>query len=165
MRSRSLLATAAATAALTLVPLAAQAACHRPAELVDRFAYDAVADQTPGSFRIANATNGELGGYLDLLVEATDGSLPTGSDVCEPAIVTTVLTVSPGEVLSSRTEGELCTGFYGDSMTVNSTVRTKNLHNTGTAHHKPKIVGDGLIAAGVFAPGYGQATFSASIRW
>ena len=78
MRSRSLLATAAATAALTLVPLAAQAACHRPAELVDRFAYDAVADQDPGKLRIANATNGELGGYLDLLVEAKDGSLPTG---------------------------------------------------------------------------------------
>jgi hypothetical protein len=165
MRSRSLLATAAATAALTLVPLAAQAASQRPAELIDRFAYDAVADQTPGSFHIANATNGELGGYLDLLVEANDGSLPTGPNACEPAIVTTVLTVSPGEVLSSRTRGDLCTGPFGDSMTVNSTVRTRNLSYSGTAHHKPKIVGDGLIAAGVFAPGYGQATFSASIRW
>ena len=165
MRPRSLLATAAATAALTLVPLAAQAACHRPAELIDRFAYDGTMDdQTAGSFHIANATNGELGGYLDLTVAAKDGSLPTGANNCEPAIVTTILTVSPGEVLSSRTRGDVCTGFYGDTMTVNSTLRTKNLHYTGTAHRKPKVVGDGLISAGLF-PGYGQATFSASIRW
>lgn len=165
MRSRSLLATAAATAALTVVPFAAQAAYQRPAELIDRFAYDAVADQTAGSFHIAGATSGPLGGYLDLLVEAKDGSLPVGSNVCEPAIVTTVLTVSPGEVLSSRTRGEACTSFLDDAITLNSTLRTKNLHYTGTAHHKPKVVGDGLISAGAFDAGYGQANFSASIRW
>jgi hypothetical protein len=164
MRPRSLLATAAVAAVLTAVPLAAQA-CQRPAELIDRFAYDGTMDdQTAGSFHIAGATSGELGGYLDLLVEAKDGSLPVGSNVCEPGIVTTVLTVSPGEVLSSRTKGDVCTSFMGEAITVNSTLRTKNLHYTGTAHRKPVVVGDGLIAAGLFT-GYGQATFSASIRW
>lgn len=164
MRPRSLLVTATAAAALTAIPLTAQA-CQRPAELIDRFAYDATVEQTAGSFHIAGATSGELGGYLDVIVATKDGSLPTGSDVCEPAIVTTVLTVSPGETRSSRVKGDLCTGFYGDSMTVNATVRTKDLHYSGTAHHKPRVVGDGLIAAGVFLPGYGQATFSASVRW
>ncbi len=165
MRTRSILATAAATAALTAIPLTAQAACPQPAELINRFAYDGTMDdQTPGSFHIANTTNGELGGYLDLLVEAKDGSLPVGTEVCERAIVTTVLTVSPGEILSSRVKADVCTGFYGDTMTVNATVRTKDLHYTGTAHRTPKVVGDGLISAGLF-PGYGQATFSASVRW
>lgn len=164
MRPRSLLATAAATAALTVIPLTAQASCQRPAELIDRFAYDATVEQTAGSFHVDATTSGELGGYLDVLVEAKDGSLPTGSEVCEKAIVTTVLTVSPGGILSSRVKGDLCTSFYGDSMNVNATVRTRDLHCSGTAHHNPKVVGDDLIAAVLF-PSYGQASFSASVRW
>jgi hypothetical protein len=163
MRSRPLLATAAAAAVLTAVPFSAHA-CQRPAELIDRSAYDGTVEQTADSFHLAGATSGELGGYLDVLVTAKDGSLPTGSDVCERAIVTTVLTVAPGETLSARVKGDLCTGFYGDSMTVNATVRTNDLHYTGTAHRKPKVVGDGLVAAGVSSIG-GLASFSASVRW
>lgn len=165
MRPRSLLATAAVAAVFAAVPLTAQAACQRPAELISRTAFNNPVEQTAGSFHIAGATSGELGGFFDLRVVAKDGSLPTGSEVCEPAIVTSALTVSPGEVLSSRVKGELCTSFFGDALILNAPFRTKDLHYSGTAHHTPKVVGDGLIAANVSAATGGLATFSATIRW
>ena len=109
MRPRSLLTTAVATAALTLrTARRTQAACHRTTELVDRFAFDATVEQTAGSFHMANATNGALGGFLDLTVTAKDGSLPVGANVCEPAVVDAVLTVSPRRATCAQTQRATC---------------------------------------------------------
>lgn len=162
MRPRSLLIAAAAAAALSVVPLTAQAA---ETVYIDRAAYDAVVDQTADSLRVAGATRGELGGYLDVTVIATDGTLPVGSNVCEPASVDAVLTVAPGETLAANVPGELCTGFYGDSMTVNAAVTKKDLTYQGTAHHNAKVAGEGLISVGVISWFGGNAAFSVPVKW
>jgi hypothetical protein len=161
MRHRTLLLTAAATAALTLTPWAAQA---QSAELVDRAMFDPTVEQTAGSLHLAAATRGELGGFLDVTVTAADGTLPTGSNVCEPGVLDAVLTVQPGETLSARVPGDLCTGFSGDSITANGGITKADLQYAGTAHRKAKLVGEGLVAVGVQSFG-GQASFSASLRW
>lgn len=162
MRPRSLLFAATAAVALSALPLTAHAA---QTELVDRSAYDSSVEQTAGSLRIDGATRGELGGYLDVTVTADDGSLPAGSNVCEPATVAAVLTLSPGETLAATVPGELCTGFSADSLTVNAAVRTKDLTYEGTAHRKVKVSGEGLIAASHIGWFGGQASFSAALKW
>lgn len=164
MRPRSLLLTAVATVALSALPLAAQAGAHSN-ELIDRAMYDPTVEQTAASLHIAAATRGELGGYLDVTVTSTDGSLPTGSNICEPAIVDAVLTVSPGETLSAQVPGELCTGFYGDSMTANAAIDKKDLEYEGTAHRKAKVVGEGLVSVGVINNFGGQGAFSVAVKW
>lgn len=162
MRSRTLLFGAAVAATLSATSVPAHAA---EAQLIDRSAYDQSVDRTAGAFRVAGDTRGDLGGYLDVTVTAVDGSLPTGSNVCEPATVDAVLTVSAGETLSVVTTGELCTSFSGDALTFNAGFGTKNLSYVGTAHRKVKVVGDGLISVGDIGWFGGQASFSASVRW
>lgn len=162
MRPRSLLLAATAAVALSALPVTAQAATT---EYVDRAAYDGSVEQTAASFHIAAATRGELGGYLDVTVTATDGSLPTGSNACEPVVVDAVLTVSPGETLATSVSGEACTSFYGDATTVNAYFSKKELAYEGTAHKKAKVVGDGLLAASVSSWFGGQASFSAAVKW
>jgi hypothetical protein len=164
-RSRTLLLTAAATAALSAMPLAAHG--HQAqTELIDRATYDSAPELAEGSLRVAGPTRGELGGYLDVTVTARDGSLPTGSQVCEHAVVDGVLTVSPGETLTiDRVRGELCTSFYGDSMTLSAGVRSGNVDYEGSAHRRARIVGEGLISVGVISWLGGQASFSATVRW
>lgn len=162
MRHRSLLLAATAAVALSALPLTAHAA---QTELVDRSAFDSTVERTAGSLHIDGTTRGELGGYLDVMVTAEDGSLPSGSNVCEPATVAAVLTVSPGETLSATVPGELCTSFAGDALTVNAAFRSKDLAYEGTAHRKAKVVGDGLIAASHIGWLGGQASFSASLKW
>ncbi len=162
MRPRSLLFTAAATVALSALPLAAHAATT---EMIDRAAYDGTVDKTASSLHMAAETRGELGGYLDVTVTAKDGTLPTGSNVCEPAVIDAVLTVSPGETMTARVRGDLCTGFYGDSMTANGAIDKKAFDYEGTAHSKAKLVGEGLISVGVIDWFGGQAAFSATVKW
>jgi hypothetical protein len=162
MRTRSLLIAATTALVLSTPPLVAQAATT---ELIDRSTYDSSVERSESMLRIAGETRGELGGYLDVTVTAADGSLPTGSQVCEPAVVEAVTTLSPGETLAATVPGEVCTGFYGDSLTVNAAVRTKQLTYDGTAHKKAKVVGDGLVAASVVPWFGGQASFSASVKW
>lgn len=162
MRPRSLLVAAAAAVALSALPFTAHAS---QTELVDRSAYDGSVERTAGSLRIDGATRGELGGHLDVTVTAADGSLPAGSNVCEPGTVDAVLTVSPGETLSVSARGELCTTFYGDALRVNAAFGTKDLVYAGTAHRKVKVVGDGLLAASDNGWFGGQASFSASLKW
>jgi hypothetical protein len=164
-RSRTLLLTAAATAALCVLPVAAQASAPQT-EMIDRAMYDSAPEQSDGSLRVSGPTRGELGGYLDVTVTARDGSLPTGSQVCEPAMIDGVLTLAPGETLSiRRVRGELCTGFYGDSMSMSAGVRSGNVDYEGTAHRKARVVGEGLISVGVVSWFGGQAAFSATVRW
>ncbi|HSK27558.1 MAG TPA: hypothetical protein VK894_11680 [Jiangellales bacterium] len=162
MRPRSLLLAATAAVALTALPVTAQAATT---EYVDRAAYDGSVEQSASSFRIAGATRGELGGYLDVTVTAVDGSLPTGSNTCEPVVVDAVLALSPVESLSTSVSGEACTSFYGDATTVNAYFGKKDLDYVGTASKKAKVVGDGLLAASVVPWFGGQASFSAEVKW
>jgi hypothetical protein len=164
-RTRTLLLTAAATAALSAVPLTANAHAI-PTELIDRAMYDSTIERTAGSLHIDGPTRGELGGYFDLTVTARDGSLPTGSNVCERATVEGVLTLSPGETFEiERVRGELCTSFYGDSLVLNSTVRWWNADYEGSAHRKGWIVGEGLLAASFTSWFGGQASFTADVWW
>jgi hypothetical protein len=162
MRRSSTLIAAAAAVALAAVPLTAHAA---EKEYLDRSAYDATVDASPAGFHIANATRGELGGYLDVAVSADDGSVPAGSNVCEPATADAVLTVDTTETLSTRVHGDLCTGFYGDSMTFNGAFATKDLAYDGIAHKKAKVSGEGMISVGVVSWFGGQASFTASMKW
>jgi hypothetical protein len=164
MRSRSLFLCAAATAAVVALPLTAQASV-RTTEFIDRAMFDSTVDRTTNSFHISGATRGPLGGFLDLTVTADDGTLPTGSNVCEPAAFEAELTLSPGETLSMAVPGEVCTSFFGDALTGNAAIGRKDLEYDGTAHRKVRVVGDGLLAASVIPGLGGQASFSASVRW
>lgn len=163
MHPRSLLlATATAAALSAALPLTAHAAS---AELIDRATFDSTVDQTASSLHVAGATRGELGGYLDVLVTADDGTLPTGSSVCEAATVSAVLTVSPGETLSATVPGELCTSFSGDARSISAAVRSRDLVYAGTAHKRARLVGEGLVSVGVIDWLGGNAAFSATVRW
>ena len=163
MRHRSLLAATLATAALSALPLTAHAA---QAELIDRSNYVGSVERTADSVRIAAATSGELGGYLDVTMTAQDGSLPVGSEVCEPVTIDAVLTVAPAETFTLHVPGEACTTFYGDALRGSADFDNQDVAYEGT-HKKVKVVGEGRISAtvgGIF-PDSGQANFSATVRW
>lgn len=162
MRHRALLATALATAALTAVPLAAQAG---DVEYIDRSNFDAAPEVTASSLHLDGATRGELGGFLDLRVTAQDGTLPTEHGACDPVDVDALLTTSPGEQLAVRTTGEVCMHQFGDTLILTSYFGKKDVTYSGTAHSKVKVVGDGMISAsnGI---GFGfVSSFSAAVRW
>jgi hypothetical protein len=161
MRARSLLLATTAAVALTALPMTAQAA---DSELIDRANYDATVDKTSASMHIAAATRGELGGYLDVTLTADDGTLPVGSNVCEPATVDAILTIAPGETFTVRAPGEACTTFYGDSIQANAPFGTKDTTYVGT-HKKAKIVREGFLSVGVIDWLGGQAAFSATVKW
>jgi hypothetical protein len=162
MRTRSLLATAAAAAALTAVPFAAQATSL---EYVDRSTFDAAPTVTASSMHLDGATSGELGGFLDIVATAQDGALPTERGACDPVDVDAVLTVSPGEQLTVHSTGEVCMHQFADTLILLSYFDKKDMTYTGTAHNKAKVVGDGMVSAGN-ALGFGfVASFSSSVRW
>jgi hypothetical protein len=154
---------------LSVVTVAALAASAVPAhaaetEYIDRSAFDFTVQRTASSLRVDGATRGPLGGYIDATATANDGTLPVGANVCEPATLDVILTVSAGETLSTSAAGDLCTSFDGDALTANGYFGKKELDYAGTAHNKAKVVGDGLIAVGTGWLG-GQASFAASIKW
>ena len=161
MRARSLLVATTAAVAITALPMTAQAA---DSEWIDRANYDATVDETPASMHLAAATRGELGGFLLVTLTADDGTLPVGTNVCEPATVDAILTIAPGETFTVRAPGEACTTFYGDSIQANAAFGTKDMTYVGT-HKKAKIVGEGFLAVGVIDWLGGQAAFSATVKW
>jgi len=101
---------------------------------------------------------------MDLTVTAPDGTLPIVFGSCEPVDVTTVLTVSPGEVLTVISAGEACAHIVDGTLQVNAFFGARDVTYTGSEHKKAKLVGDGLVAAAHHTLG-GQASFSGVFRW
>jgi hypothetical protein len=162
MRPRSLLIATTAAVAFTALPLTADAA---EGTYIDRANYDATVDRTDASLRVAAATRGDLGGYLDMTLTADDGTLPTGSNVCEPATLDAVLTIAPAETFAVHTTAEACTTFSGDSIQAFAGFGAKDLEYTGT-HKKAKLADrEGFLSIGVIDGFGGQAAFSANVRW
>ncbi len=162
MRIRPLLATVVAAAALATVPVTAQA---RSVENIDRRIFDSSPEVSASSLHLDGSTAGELGGFLDLVVTAKDGSLPTEQGACDRVHVDAVLTVSPGEQLTVHTRGEVCMHQFSPTLILNASFRNRHATYSGTAHRKVRVVGDGLIAASnSLGYGYG-ASFSSAVRW
>ncbi len=162
MRTRLPLAAALVAVALSAAPASAQT---RTVENISRSTFDSSPVVTASSLHIDGATAGELGGFLDLVVTAKDGSLPTAQGACDRVHVDAVLTVSPGEQLTVHTKGEVCMHQFSPTLILNASFRNRHVTYTGTAHGRVKVVGDGLIAASnsTFF-GYG-ASVSAAVRW
>jgi hypothetical protein len=162
MNVRSITATVSAVIALVVVaPVSAQGAT---AERLDRSLFDNTPSVSASSWHFDGPTAGALGGALDLVVNATDGSFPTTPGACEPVDVRADLQVSPGEVLTVTTAGEACAHVIDASLTVNAYFDRGDVTYSGAAHPKAKVVGDGLIAASHGWLG-GQASVATSIRW
>ncbi len=161
MRPRSVLATAIAAAALSLVPMSAQA---KSTELIDRSLFDGTPVRTASALELAGDTAGPLGGSFALTVTAADGTLPSAFGSCEPVDVAGVLTISPGEVLTVHTRGEACAHIVDGTLQVNAFFDKKDVSYEGSEHKKATLVGDGLIAAAHHWYG-GQASFSGTVRW
>ena len=162
MRTRAIATTAFAAIALSVVvPMSAQA---KASELVDRSLFDGTPERTASTLHLAGPTAGPLGGAMDLIVTATDGTLPSTFGSCEPVEVTAVLTVSPGEVLTVNTQGEACAHIVDGTLQVNAGFDTNDVTYAGSEHKKAKLVGEGLIAAAHHWFG-GQVSFSGTVRW
>ena len=116
MHARSTITAALAAAALILIAPAAQAAT---VDRFDRSAFDSSPVVTGSGYTMSGATSGELGGYLSLSVQASDGTLPAQGE-CETADVQAVLTVAPGESFTINTTGELCSHFIDGTPTLNA---------------------------------------------
>jgi hypothetical protein len=159
--ARTALVIASAAAVLASVPGTATAAPRT--EVVDRSLFDGTPEHTESSLRIDGATAGPLGGYLDMTVGAADGTLPTAFGSCEPVRVSTVLTVDPGRIISVRTRGEACAHVVDGSLTVNAGFRDRNVEYQGFGRCKPRLVGEGFMAAAHSQLG-GQASFFATLR-
>ena len=151
-------AVVAAAAALMLATPAAQAATS---ERFDRSAFDPAPVVTSSRYTMSGATAGELGGYLNLSVQATDGTIPAQGQ-CETADVHAVLTVAPDESFAIATAGELCSHFIDGTPTLNAYFGAKQVDYTGT--HKHARVSDGMIG---FTKGFlgSQGSVGLSVRW
>jgi hypothetical protein len=158
MNARSTLIAALAAAALVLVAPAAQAA---KADRFDRSTFDSAPVVTTSGYTMSGATAGELGGYLTLSVQASDGSLPAQGQ-CETADVQAVLTVSPGESFSIKTTGELCSHFIDGTPTLNAYFGAKQVSYSGS--HKHARVTNGSIG---FTRSFlgAQGSVGLSVRW
>jgi hypothetical protein len=162
MSARSTILTATAAVALVVaLPAAADAATL---EHFDRSLYDATPQVSAASWHFDGPTAGPLGGALDLVVTATDGTFPTVFGSCEPVAVKADLQVSPGEVLRIATTGEACAHVVDGSLTVNAYFGRGDVTYDGTEHKKAKVVGDGIVAAKAGWLG-GQASVAADVRW
>jgi hypothetical protein len=94
MRTRSVLIAALAAAAVSVVvPTTAQA---KTTENLDRRLFDGTPERTASTLHLEGLTAGPLGGALEVIITAKDGTLPTTFGSCEPVRVTGVLTASPG---------------------------------------------------------------------
>ena len=106
MRVRSVLLAVTAAVALSAVPLGAHAGtAGGRTEMHDRSIFDGAVEKTADSMHFEGQARGELGYFLDVTVTAEDGSLPTGSNVCEPADVSAKLTLPSRESMSVNVEG------------------------------------------------------------
>ena len=158
----SVAAGAALAAALTAAAVAPAQA--KTTELVDRSLFDGTPERTASSLHFSGPTSGPLGGALDFTATASDGSLPTTFGSCEDVDVSAVLTMSPGEVLTVQTTGEVCAHIVDGSLEINAYFGPRQVHYEGTAHKRARLVGDGLIAGAHRIYG-GQASFSGTFRW
>lgn len=151
-------ATVVAAGALTFVAPAAQAGS---VDRFDRSAFDSTPVVTASGYSMGGATSGELGGYFTLSVQAADGTVP-GTGECETADVRAVLTVSPGEVFSIATSGELCGHVIDGHPILNAYFGAKQVDYTGT--HKKARVSNGMIA---FTNSFlgAQGSVGLSVRW
>ena len=158
MHARSTITATIAGAVLVLATPAAQAAS---VDQFDRRAFDNAPVVTSSGYTMAGATAGELGGYLSLSVQATDGSVPAQGQ-CETADVRAVLTVAPGETFTINTNGELCSHFIDGTPTLNAYFGAKEVSYSGT--HKRARVSNGMIS---FSHSFLGALGSVgmSVRW
>jgi hypothetical protein len=140
MNARSTLTAVLAVVALTLVAPAAHAASK---DRFDRSAFDGTPVVTSSGYDMKGATSGELGGYLSLSVQASDGSVP-GANECESADVRAVLTVSPGETFTINTTGELCGHFNDGTPSLNAYFDDEQVTYSGS--HKKARVSNGMVA-------------------
>jgi hypothetical protein len=158
---RASLIAGAAVALLSAFPGAANAAPGT--EVLDRSVFDATPERTPSSLRIDGPTAGPLGGAMAVTVRANDGSLPTVFGSCEPVRVAALVTVQPGRTIGVSTRGEACAHIVDGSLSVNAGFRARNVSYAGFGRCRPKLIGEGLIAAAQSQLG-GQASFNATFR-
>ena len=158
---RSSLIAAAAVALLVAFPGSATAASATT--VVDRSLFDATPERTVSSLRVDGPTAGPLGGAMDVTLRAVDGTLPTAFGSCEPTWVKAVVTVQPGRIITVRTRGEACAHIVDGSLTANAGFRARDVSYQGFGRCRPKLVGEGFIAAAHSQLG-GQASFFATLR-
>ena len=133
-------------------------------EYVDLSLFDSTPERTTAVLHLDGPTSGELGGAMDLSIEATDGSLPTDFGACEEVGVKAVVTVREGVVLTVRTTGEACAHQVDGSLQVNASFDRHDVWGRGGTVRRARLVGDGLIAASQGWQG-AQASFSGTFRW
>ena len=166
MRVRSVLLAVTAAVALSAVPLSAHAGTvGGRTEMHDRSIFDGAVEKTADSMHIEGQARGELGYFLDVTVTATDGSLPTGSNVCEPADVSAKLTLPSRESMSVQVEGELCTSFYGSSLSLFAGFTQDDFTFHGSAMRRASLIDEGFISLGYGEFFGGQASFFALTQW
>jgi hypothetical protein len=149
----------AAATVLALAPGAAGAPAT--AERFDRSAFDSTPVVTSAGYTMSGPTAGELGGQLDLSVQATDDTVPTQGQ-CETADVDAVLTVAPGESFAVHTTGELCSHFIDGTPTLNASFGARQVTYTGT--HKRARVSNGIIGFKNSFLG-AQGSIGLTVRW
>jgi hypothetical protein len=161
MNARTTLVSALAAAALTVMTSAAAHGAPTSVDRFDRSAFDSAGVATGSGYSMQGATSGELGGYLTLAIEATDGTLPAQGE-CETAHVQAVLTVSPGESFAIDTTGELCSHFISGTPILNAYFGARQVEYSGA--HKRARVSDGIIG---FTKGWlgAQGSVGLSVRW
>lgn len=165
MRIRSLLATLAAAAALSLVlPISAEAARPTTTDLAVT-AYDSAATRTAGSYQFGGLTTGAPfgGSSSSSSVTAVDGTLPP-ADTCEAAVIT-VRTGSAQEYLEVTAAGEVCATFYGEGYRARAAFRGRDVVHVGT--EVDRVRGSGTVDAsfGTLLPTTGQLSLSGSLAW
>ena len=147
MRVRSVLLAVTAAVALSAVPLSAHAGTvGGRTEMHDRSIFDGAVEKTADSMHFEGQARGELGYFLDVTVTAKDGSLPTGSNVCEPADVSAKLTLPSRESMSVQVEGDLCTSFFGDSLSLFAGFTQDDFTFHGTAIRRASLIDEGFIS-------------------
>jgi hypothetical protein len=164
MRTRTALVTAAATVALALVPLTAQAA--KPARTpIQLQAYDPAAVISAGGYQFGGTAYAEpFTGPSTTTVTALDGSLPP-ANTCEPATVSVQAGPSSTEYLTITAAGEVCASFYGNAWHATAGFDRKDISYVGTEHDR--VRGDGLLSGSVgnIFPTSGQLGVSGSLVW
>jgi len=164
MRTRSVLATVLATAALASVPLAAHAA--KPTRTpIDLRSYDPAAVITAGGYQFGGTAYAvPFTGPSTTTVTALDGTLPT-ANTCEPATISVQAGASSSEYLSITATGEVCASFSGGAWSASAGFDRRDVTYTGTEHDR--VRGEGLLSGSVGSifPTSGQMGVSGSLVW
>jgi hypothetical protein len=164
MRVRSVLVTAAATAALALVPLTAHAAKPTRSAL-ELQSYDPAAVISTGGYHFGGtAYNSPFTGPSTSTVTALDGTLPA-ANTCEPATISVQAGPSSTEYLSITATGEVCASFFGNAWVASAGFDRKDVAYVGTEHDRVRA--EGLVSASVgnILPTSGQMGITGSLVW